>query len=725
MDDRAVEVAPLGAGLVSSHWYRVAALAPRLRDALRAHAQRWRGQGWVVVEDRVNARYHRFDRDSWRVIRLLDGRHTLEAIWQQLAADPDERAPSQEEILELLAQLHALDLLAADGMPDLAELERRDARQSRRRFAGRWLNPLALRVPLLDPDRWLARWVDVLRPVLGRRGAIAWLALVLPALVLVPMHWSELSSNAAERLLALDNLVLLALIFPLIKALHEIGHGLACRLRGGEVHDMGVMFLVLLPVPYVDASSSWVFPDKRDRMLVGAAGILVELAIAAIAFYLWLALEPGLAHAIAFDVAVVASVTTVLFNGNPLLRYDGYFVLVDWLEIPNLAQRAGRWWGYLAERWLLGRRNVASPARSPGEAAWFAAYAPLAFAYRLVVLFSIAVFIAMKYFVLGVLVALWSLAMTVGLPLAKGTAWIARNLWGAGAPRRSRRVFVAAVAGVALVLFVLPLPRHTQADGVLWLPDDALLRAGQSGFVRAALLPIGATVRPGDVVVQLDDPDLASRHDAQAARVEAARVRHGAAYVEGPAAIDRREVELRQQRTELADLADRAARLEVRGASSGQLWRSHSDDLVGTYVRQGQTIGVVIPDAAPIVRVIVDQADAALIRRHSREVRVRLPIDGGSVWPARIVRAVPAASNELPSAALGRAGGGEAATDPRDESGRRSVETFFELELALPPDFPHRWFGSRVSVRFAHPPQALAPRAWEALRRLFLRHFQA
>jgi len=379
--------ASLGAQLVNSHWYRVASLAPRLREGLALHPQRYRGQLWYVVEDRINGKHHRFDAAAYRLIQLFDGKSSVDQIWLRLAAQAGEHLPSQEDLLALLGQLHALDLLASDAVPDLAELRERDARHARQQWKQRWLNPMALRVPLLDPDAWLAPLANTLRPVLNRWGLLAWLAWVMPALGLALMHCRELTQNFAEQLLAFDNLILLALVFPLVKLLHELGHGIACKLHGGEVHDAGVMLLLFLPVPYVEASSAWTFADKRARMLVGAAGILVELGVAAGAFYLWLLQEPGIAKAMAYNVAVLASVTTVLFNGNPLLRYDGYYVASDLLEIPNLAPRANQYWRYLVERHVLRRERAVSPVSAPGEAGWFFAYAPLSFAYRLIVMF--------------------------------------------------------------------------------------------------------------------------------------------------------------------------------------------------------------------------------------------------------------------------------------------------------------------------------------------------
>ena len=156
--------------LVNSHWYRVANVMPRLRSQLHVHAHRYRGQLWYVVEDRLNGRYHRFDKQAWRIIRLLDGRTSLEQLWHALASEAGADTPSQEDILALLGQLHALDLLASESLPDLAEAARRERRLTRQRRWQRYLNPLALRIHLLDPDRFLARLVEVARPLLNRRG---------------------------------------------------------------------------------------------------------------------------------------------------------------------------------------------------------------------------------------------------------------------------------------------------------------------------------------------------------------------------------------------------------------------------------------------------------------------------------------------------------------------------------------------------------------------------
>jgi putative peptide zinc metalloprotease protein len=711
--------------LVSGHWYRAAGVAPRLRQQLRVHAHRFRGQLWYVVEDRLNGRYHRFDRRAWRIIRLLDGSTTLEQLWHRLAAEAGADTPDQEEILTLLGQLHGLDLLTSASLPDLTEAARRHRRQARARWWQRYLNPLALRISVVDPDRFLQHTVRVLKPVLNGFGAILWLAWVLPAAVLAASHWSQLTSNFAERMLAFDNLALLWLIFPFVKAVHETGHGIACRLRGGEVHDMGVMLLIFLPVPYVDASSAWTFASKRDRVLVGAAGMLIELVIAAAAFYLWLWLQPGTARAVAYDVIILASVTTVLFNANPLLRYDGYYIASDALEIPNLAQRATRYWGYLVERWVLRHREPSSPVMAPGEGFWLGVYAPLSFAYRLFVMFSIAVFVAGKYFAVGGLIALWTLGSGLGLPLVRGIQWSRRMMSDVQTGTWGRCVALIAVGTLVLLLFVVPLPHHTQVEGVIWLPESSQLRAGTSGFIKGVQIVTGAQVGRGTGIVSLEDPLLTARLQRQIARVEIAQARYEAENLENPARAQQLATELSREQAELHAFQERASRLEVRSADAGRLWLPDGEDLYGRYVKQGDVLGYVMPTAAPLVRVIVEQTDEDFIQSRTRSIAVKLPFAPGPTWTARVIRAVPAASNELPSAALGREGGGAVATDPRDQTGRKALTSHFEYELALPEQFPYRFIGSRASVRFEHPAEPLGYGIWRGLRHQFLAYFHS
>ena len=710
--------------LLSSEWYRVSALKPRLRGHAQIHRHAYRGQVWYVVEDRIGGKHHRFNFAAYRVISLMDGRRDMGALWTALMADLNDDTPTQDDVIRLLGQLHAADLVLADMTPDIAELFERRAKQQRRKWMGRVGNPIALRVPLFDPDRLLKRMLRWFSPWLGWPGALLWLAVVMPALVIMPSHWNELSGNAGERLLASHNLLLLALLFPLVKAVHEFAHGLVCRLRGGEVHEMGLMLLVFYPVPYVDVSNASALVSKWQRALIGAAGMLAELFVAAIAFYFWLTLEPGLARAIAYDVAVLASVTTLFFNANPLLRYDGYYILADLIECPNLGVRANRYWQYLAERFVFGVRNPERPDATPGERRWFLGYGPLSYVYRLFVAISIALLVAQQFFFVGVLIGIWALLTSVVWPVVKGL----RALW--SAPRfadrgpRIRAVLASGVALVGLALFALPLPYHTSGEGVLWLPERAILRAEGSGFVREVLLASGAALQPGQAVVQSVEPGLAARIDVQTAKVDEIRTQFDAAWGVSQARAQQLEQDLNRELAALARLRDEADRLMLRSPLAGTLLIDKPADLIGRFLRKGEVVGYVRTSDAPLVRVVMPQSEVDTVRLSTQRVEVKMPQSLSQTWPAQLTRSVPAAARQLPSAVLGSKGGGPTAVDPRDDKGLATLESVFEFELELPVEVPHEWLGSRVHVRFEHAAEPVGQRMGRALRRAFLSHFQ-
>ena len=326
--------------LYSPSWYRVADLKPRLRRHLQIRRHRYRDETWYVLQDYAAGKAHRLNPVSYYLVGLMDGTRSIQQIWDLALDKLGDEVPTQEEIIRLFGELHAADVLQCDIPPEAAELQQRFEKQQRRELMQRFMNPMALRFPLLDPERFLTSTLSAVRWLFTPAGFLLWLAVIALAAVQAGLHWEELSRDVTDRVLAPSNLLLLFFVFPVVKALHELGHGYAVKRWGGEVHEMGVMLLVLMPVPYVDATASWEFREKSRRMVVGAAGMMVELFVAAFALFLWIALEPGLLRAVMYNVMLIAGVSTVLFNGNPLLRFDGYYIFADWLEIPNLASRS-------------------------------------------------------------------------------------------------------------------------------------------------------------------------------------------------------------------------------------------------------------------------------------------------------------------------------------------------------------------------------------------------
>lgn len=710
--------------LQSSLWYRVAELRPQLVARARLHRHRYRGEVWYLLQDPASNKVHRFTPAARLVLSAMDGRRNVQQLWQLAARHLGDDAPSQDELIRLLGQLHGADLLMTDVPPDALELFDRGQKEASAKRRRSWTNPMAIRVPLWDPGRFLDRHAALWRWLWGRPGALLWLLAVLPALALLPAHWPELTHNVADRVLQVDNLLLMVLVFPLLKFLHEMGHASANRAAGGEVHDMGLMLLVLMPVPYVDASSANVLRSRWARARIGAAGMLVEIFVAALAFYLWLLVEPGMLRAVLFNVMLVAGVSTLVFNGNPLLRYDAYYILADLAELPNLAAQSARYWGYLIQRHLLRLRDVSSPAHSRSERVWFAVYGLLSAIYRCFVTLAIALFVGTRFFFIGVLLAIWAVAMLVLTPLVKSLKALAAV---PETQERKGRVYglLAGLAGLLMaLLFLLPLPYRSTAEGVVWLPEQAIVRAGAPGFLRRLDVAPGSLVERGTLLAQSVDPTLHAQLLLLHARVAELEAQHAAEFVNDRARADIVLDQLTHERGQLARAEERAQALRVVAAARGRFVVHQPGDMPGRHLRQGEVIGYVVGDAPPVVRVALDQASVDAVTGATQNVQLRLAGRPDETLPGRVLRQVPAGSGQLSSLALATSGGGRIAVDPRDPEGRKTLERVFELDVAFDTPPPGTLpFGHRVHVRFSHPPEPAATQLWRAARRLFLRHF--
>lgn len=708
--------------LFSESWYRVADLKPRLRSHAQIHRHTYRTRDWYVLEDHSSGRFHRFSEEAYHIIGLMDGRRTLDEIWEVACTNLGDDMPTQEEVIRLLAQLHQVDVLQTDMPPDIADLHKRYKREKRNRIIGQLASPFAIRFPLFDPERFLAATQFLVRPLYGWPGVLIWFLVVISALILLGIHWGELTSNLADRILATENLFLLWLAYPAIKTLHEFGHAYTVKHWGGEVHEMGIMLLVFMPIPYVDASSSSAFREKYKRMMVGGAGILFEVFLAALAMLVWVSVEPGAVRALAFNVMIIAGVSTLLFNGNPLLRFDAYYILSDYLEIPNLGARSNSFIGYLLQRYLLGIEELTSPVSAPGEAPWLGLYGIASFVYRMFIMVRIAIFVAGKFFVIGVALALWGFFSMLIMPLYK----VLRYAFTDSAIQRKRgRILtvVGILAGVlALTIFIMPVPSFTVTEGVLSAPENSQVYANTDGFVMRVIASSGDRVTRGTPLLVCKNSELDAEVKVLEAQLREFESRH--------------QLSLTKDRTEAEILVDEIGRIKAevarkRGEKEDLLIRSSSDgifllpdpeSLPGRFVRRGMPLGYVVDFSKVTARVVVSQSSIDQVRNKTRRVVARLAESVGQEFPAVVKRIVPLASSDLPSLALSLEGGGTLALDPRENEAPKAFEKLFHFEIViLGSDL--KTIGERVFVRFEHEPEPLAYRLYRNVRRTLLSRF--
>lgn len=709
--------------LFSSSWYRVAGVRPRLRNHAQIHRHVYRGDVWYVMQNHSTGKFHRFSPTANLVIGLMNGKRTLQEIWDLACARLDDDAPTQDEVIKLLSDLHKADVLQSDAPPDIQELHQRRQQHKRMQWKQYLGNPMSLRFPLFDPEKIVQKLIPFVAPLFSWMGAVLWVAIVGWAITLAGMHWNELSGNVIDQVFSFKNLLLMVLVFPVIKLLHEFGHAFATKAHGGEVHEMGIMLLVLMPIPYVDASAATAFRDKYARVLVGAAGMLVEIFIAAMAMIAWVYLEPGIERAIAYNVIIVAGVSTVLFNGNPLLRFDAYYMLSDYLEIPNLGQRANEYLGYLTNHYLFGVEKVKSPVSASGERSWFVFYAIASFVYRMLMMISIVLLFAEKFFVVGVILALWSFYSMVVKPLSGKVNYLFSSPQLKN--KRQRALFSTGLIlfMVGIILFWLPAPSSTRAEGVIWAPEKAQVRTTVDGVIVKVLAKPNQLVRMGDLLIQCEDLELQTRMHVLQAQYDELQARYSALISTNLVQANIVAEQIKHVEAALVLANKHLSELEIRSPANGIFVIQDERNVPGRLARRGELLAYITDTNSTTVRVVVDQADGDMVKENTQRVEVRPVEHVSEVIPAKIIHQVPAATDELPSHTLSLQGGGKVGIDPSKTNESRALVKLFILDLELPPGIQKNNLGERIYVLFIHPPEPLAYQWYRSAQRIFMKKF--
>jgi putative peptide zinc metalloprotease protein len=711
--------------LFSDSWHLVAPLRVHLRSDVLARRQVFRGEAWFVVHDRMNHQFFRLRPEAYAFIARLDGRQTVEEAWRESVTLDPENTPGQQEVVQLVAQLAESSLIqserAGDGLRQFAQRRRRQRAQVR----GQVLNFLFVRVPLFDPDALLTRIMAVARPLFSPVGAALWVAAMLGALKLAFDDWSGLLDRG-QAVLAPANLGWLYLASVGLKVWHELGHGLICKRYGGEVRTFGVMFMAFLPLPYVDVSAAYAFRERRARVLVGAGGMIFELFAAAVALAVWASTGTGVINQIAYNLVFLASVSTLLFNLNPLLRFDGYFILSDLLDTPNLGQRAARQWKWLLERFVFGMPRLMPVERTPRAITWLASYGAVSSVYKMIVLWAILLFVGDQLFGLGLGLAVFGAVLWVGGPLGK----FLRYLWSDSAlEMRRSRAHAIAVAGVALLVLLLgfvPLPNRFEMPGVVRADPATQLVPAVEGVLVEQLAHPGDRVAAGQPLMRLENAELLGRREGLTAAVDEAESRLRLARDASPSYVRALAQRLDAVRAQVAETEVRIAALTLRAPHAGRWAADGTEFPPGLFIPRGVSLGQIVGESKMVFSAIVAQEQAApLFGAPIRTVEVRVRGEAGVTLDAATWHILPGDQRRLPTPALGASGGGTIAVEREERGAQTTTEPFFEVVAELPGAAPVTLRHLRSGVaRFSLTWQPLAVQWWRELRQLLQKRYR-
>jgi putative peptide zinc metalloprotease protein len=721
------------------------------RRDLVIRRQECRQRAWWVVKDPLTLRYFHFAAEERFVLAQLDGRLGLEEIQARFEARFAPQKLKLAELQQFLGTLYETGLVVSGGRGQGLSLLRRRRRRQWRYAGSAAANLLSLRFRGFDPDRLLTRLLPWTGWLFCPAAVAAAVLLVFAAATLVVCHRHELAAELRtyQDFFTPRNALWLAVTLALTKVLHEFGHGLTCKRFGGECHEMGLLLLVFVPCLYCNVTDSWLLPSKWRRAAIGAAGMYVEVVLASLAAFLWWFSEPGLLHQLCLSVMLVSSVTTVLFNGNPLLRYDGYYILADLAEAPNLRQRAAAVLQRKFNEWCLGFEPVDDPFLPDGTPAWFGLYTVAAGIYRWLVTLGILWFVhhALQPYrleAIGDLFVALSVAMLVGLLLWK----VGRFFYVPGRIDQVKRKRIGLCLGlfaavVAWALFV-PLPHRVLAT------FEVKPRGARPVFVDLPGTLVEVYVRPGDEVepgtplARLQDLALESELAALVAERDRRQAELDHLQSDGqhadialrsqiPALIEAvagLEEQVRQQQTKLERLILRSPAagtvLPAPGVPRtppedgrlsswyGSPWEERNLDC---YLTQGMLVCQVGGPVAFEAHPIVEQGDVELLREGQAAV---LKLDA---LPEVSFRGQVAdiARQELrvsPTSLTNKAGG-ELATRTDAAGHERPLEVSYQVRVPLEESHPTFRTGTRGVARIQTDHQTLAQRAWRWLGKTF------
>ena len=686
----------------------------RRRGDLVVNRQVYQGQAWWVVKDPISLHYFRFRPEEYALLEMLDGHTSLEALKEQFETRFPPRRITVDELSRFIATLHRSGLVIGDRPGQGPQLyERRRQRIWREWMA--WLaNIMSMRFRGIDPDRILARLDPWFGWLFTPPAIAAAMVFVASAVLLVLVNFDVFRAKLPEfhQFFAAGNWLYLAVALGVTKILHEFGHGLSCKHYGGECHEMGVMLLVFTPCLYCDVSDSWMLPNKWKRAAIGAAGMYVEVIIASLATYLWWNSHPGVFNQLCLDVMFVSSVSTILFNANPLLRYDGYYILSDVLEIPNLRQKANTILSRLASRWCLGVEQPDDPFLPQRNLGLFALYAVASSLYGWLVTASIFLFVwnVFKPYRLEVL----------GQLLAFGAVWglVVRPLQGMikffKVPGRrdevkAINVLVTAAVAAAVVggIALIPLPQRVWCATELRPRGEEMVYVTVPGRLERLSVKPGAVVSAGDELAVLSSVDLdlqiadlegkATGYETRLASLQRERFSDPAAgleigTVEESLASVREQLARKQQdRRELRLVAPRGgvvlppASVKPPADGSGRLpgWSGNAldDRVLGAFFQEG-TVLCMVGDPGQLEAVmVVDQTEVEFVAEGQR-VDLKLDSFPWQTFTGTVAQ-IAETHIEVGSERLSVKAGGQVPTET-DPSGREiPISTSYEALMTL------------------------------------------
>lgn len=652
----------------------------RLRGDLRFTPESSASDTYVLVEDPLNSRFFRLGQAEYTFVSLLDGQTTIEEALSRLSTVLPQHRLTETDAGGLCRWLIEMDLGHTAASQQAARLTSRVDELQAKQSLARW-NPITFRLPLGNPDRVLGRLTELFGGLFSPVATFVGVVLMVLGVYRISSQWDQFSASA-EGVFESTNWLWLTACWIVLKVLHELAHGITCKRYGGTVRETSILFVLFVPMAYVDVTSSWRFRSRWQRIHVAAAGMYCELVIAGIAALVWNTTSGDWLNHLCFNAIVMASITTLLFNLNPLMKFDGYYILSDALNMPNLYLNGQTYVRYWARRYLFGVAATL-PAWPAGQRRFIGLFGAGTWAWRVFICVSLTITAATLFHGAGIVLAAAATILWLMVPAQRLLRYLVQGQTGER-PNRLRFVTVTglALSTLVVVLGVLPWPGARQAPAVIEYAPETVLRAGSNGFVREVLVEIGQQVQPGDRLVVLENPELDRTLKDLQLQIKQSQIRERQYEYQDELAARQAEAEARAAlEKQLAETQQQIEQLVVTAPCAGKLSGRKLNTMLGTYLHQGDPIVSVGDESSKQLRLSISQDDLETLSK-TPDREIRFDVTGLECWWGRLDQIIPRASQVLNDPALATVFGGSLPVKPIPANDQQ--ETPAQLELLSP-----------------------------------------
>jgi putative peptide zinc metalloprotease protein len=672
--------------IFSESWHVVSELRVSLLYSIDIHKQYYRGETWYVLNDKYSNKFYKVTPEAYKFLCKLNIKRSVEDIWQEYLKTDPTIAPTQDEIVNLLSQLHGNDLLYFKDRADSDNMFERVALKKQKEIKGKLASFLFIKVPLWNPNDWLEKIKPFIDIFFSKKLLLIWLIFFVYTLKLIAENFDSFFDQT-QGILAADNIVFLYMGLVILKVFHELGHVMMVKKFGGNVTTVGIMFIVFTPLPFMDASSSWAFTNKYQRALVGAAGMMVELFVAFICAIIWVNTGEGALNSIAFNIMIIGSVSSLVFNGNPLLKFDSYYILSDLLEIPNLYQSAKEHCFFLVKKYVFKLKDISSPSNSNLESFWLVSYAILSMIYKFMVAILIAIFVADQWFLFGVIVISISIFIWILKPIYSFVKYLLHDNELRG--KRFNATIISLFFTLFLVILIgfIPLKDSIRASGVVQASSLINIYSFSDGLVTDVYINNVKNVKKGDLILKLENKSLDFEIEqtyAMLIETKALKLKASQENIANLKPIEKRLILLDEK---LKFLKEKKENLIIKAPADGLFITDNIEKLRNRLIKRREYIGKIIDNNHfQFVAAVPQEKSSELF--NSELFLSEIKLNGIAVKTIAVEKliVIPHEQNTLPSAVLGFRAGGDIATLEDDQKGVKSKESFFKVIAEIKND---------------------------------------